>query len=82
MEKMKLGQLLMALGRGGEYGKDVRIQIVTPNADWDDPVEACVDSEVFTPFLGRVVNEIGYEECLTNCGVNLIRAGIGREGDK
>lgn len=82
MEKMKLGQLLMALGRGKEHGKDVRIQVVMPDADWEDPVEACVDSEVFAPFLWRVVNEIGYGECLTNCGVNLIRAGIGREGDK
>ena len=81
MEKMKLGQLLMALGRGGEYGKDVRIQIVTPNADWEDPVEACVDSEIFTPFLGRVVNEIGYEAGVLGGGL-LIRAGIGREGDK
>lgn len=82
MEKMKLEQLLMALGRGKEHGKDVRIQVVMPDADWEDPVEACVDSEVFMPFLGRVVNEIGYEESLTNRGVNLIRAGIGREGDK
>lgn len=81
MEKMKLGQLLMALGRGGEYGKDVRIQVVTPNADWDDPVEACIDSEVFTPFLGRVVNEIGYEAGYVGGGM-LIRAGIGREGDR
>lgn len=79
---MKLGQLLMALGRGQENGKDVRIQVVMPDADWEDPVEACVDSEVFTPFLWRVVNEIGYGECLTNCGVNLIRAGIGQEDDE
>ena len=81
MEKMKLGQLLMALGRGSERGKDVRIQVVMPDADWEDPVEACVDSEVFTPFLGRVVNEIGYE-ARGLCGGMLIRAGIGREGDK
>lgn len=82
MEKMKLGQLLMALGRGKEHGKDVRIQVVMPDADWEDPVEACVDSEVFMPFLGRVVNEIGYEECMTSCLDKLIRAGIGREGDR
>ena len=82
MEKMKLGQLLMALGRGQEHGKDVRIQVVMPDADWEDPVEACIDSDVFTPFLGRVVNEIEYEEFFKDRLVNLIRAGIGREGDK
>lgn len=81
MEKMKLGQLLMALGRGKEHGKDVRIQVVMPDADWEDPVEACVDSEVFMPFLGRVVNEIGYEAGYIG-GELLIRAGIGREGDR
>lgn len=81
MEKMKLGQLLMALGRGKEHGKDVRIQVVMPDADWEDPVEACVDSEIFLYFLGRVVNEIGYEAGILGGGL-LIRAGIGREGDK
>ena len=81
MEKMKLGQLLMALGRGQEHGKDVRIQVVMPDADWEDPVEACVDSEVFMPFLGRVVNEIAYEAGVLGGGL-LIRAGIGREGDR
>ena len=81
MEKMKLGQLLMALGRGKEHGKDVRIQVVMPDADWDDPVEACVDSEIFLYFLGRVVNEIGYEAGYAGGGL-LIRAGIGREGDR
>ena len=81
MEKMKLGQLLTALGRGQEHGKDVRIQVVMPDADWEDPVEACVDSEVFLPFLGRVVNEIEYEARGLGGGM-LIRAGIGREGDR
>ena len=78
---MKLGQLLMALGRGKEHGKDVRIQVVMPDADWEDPVEACVDSEVFAPFLGRVVNEIGYEAGCLGGGL-LIRAGIGQEDDE
>lgn len=78
---MKLGQLLMALGRGQEHGKDVRIQVVMPDADWEDPVEACVDSEIFLYFLGRVVNEIAYEAGVLGGGL-LIRAGIGREGDK